>query len=172
MAQCTCRDAHATESWRLIALEFMVTPTGDFLKGIHKALSMKTELPPDVFFRPDLRLMIFRPRGVLDEKAVDQVVTFLEKEEEQADQCFNRFVDLSKLDSIQLSFDYLVRVSLHRRLSSMKRAPVKSAFFVTSEQAEHVADTHELGACGKNHFSTYRDVVLKLHRNASPDGIN
>ena len=105
---------------------------------------MKTELPPDVFFRPDLRLMIFRPHGVLDEKAVDQVVTFLEKEEEQADQCFNRFVDLSKLDSIQLSFDYLVRVSLHRRLSSMKRPRVKSAFFVTSEQAAHVADTHAL----------------------------
>ena len=105
---------------------------------------MKTELPPDVFFRPDLRLMIFRPRGVLDEKTVDQVVTFLEKEEDQADECFNRFVDLSKLDSIELSFDYLVRISLHRRLSVMKRPRVKSAFFVTNEQASHIADTHAL----------------------------
>ena len=41
------------------------------------------KLPPNVFFRPDLWLMIFRPQGILNEKRVNTIVAFLEEEEER-----------------------------------------------------------------------------------------
>ena len=35
------------------------------------------KLPPDVEFHEDIRLLIYRPRGLLDEASVDRVVTVL-----------------------------------------------------------------------------------------------
>lgn len=102
------------------------------------------KLPPDVLFHHDLRLMVFRPRGVLNQKVVDTIVAFLEDEETKAEKPFNRFSDLSKLDSIRLDFDYVVRVSLHRRLSYMKHPPVKAAFYVTNSEAAHIVNIHIL----------------------------
>jgi hypothetical protein len=104
----------------------------------------KIKLPRDVLFHHDLQLMVFRPRGILDEKVVDEIVAFLEKAEEKADKPFNRYSDLSKLKAIHLDFNYVVRVSLHRRLTYMKRPPVKSAFFVSNEETAHIVDIHIL----------------------------
>lgn len=105
---------------------------------------MKMKLPPNVLFHHDIHLMVFRPRGALTEKVVDEIVAFLEKEEERVEKPFNRYSDLSKVEAIKLDFDYAVRVSLHRRLSYMKHPPVKSAFFVTSKEAAHLVDIHAL----------------------------
>lgn len=105
---------------------------------------MKIKLPRDVLFDHDLGLMVFRPRGVLSEKVVDEIVAFLEKVEERNNRPFNRYSDLSKLERIDLNFDYVVRVSLHRRLTYMKHPPVKSAFFVATEEAAHIVDIHIL----------------------------
>ena len=104
----------------------------------------KIKLPRDVLFDHDLHLMVFRPRGTLNEKVVDEIVAFLEQAEERAHTPFNRYSDLSKLEAIELNFDYVVRISLHRRLTYMKYPPVKSAFYVTSEGAAHVVDIHAL----------------------------
>ena len=57
---------------------------------------MKMKLPPNVVFHHDLRLMVWRPRGILDEKEVRRIVGFLEKEEDRAEKPFNRFTDNSK----------------------------------------------------------------------------
>ena len=84
---------------------------------------MRMKLPPDVLFHHDLRLMVFRPRGVLDENRVDEIVAFLEKEEERAHKPFDRFSDLSKLDVIDLNYQYVFRVSLHRLRSYAKGPP-------------------------------------------------
>jgi hypothetical protein len=102
------------------------------------------KLPPNVFFRPDLWLMIFRPQGILNEKKVNTIVAFLEEEEERTRHPFNRFSDLSKLDAIDLEFRYVFRVSLHRRLSYASRPPVKSAFYVPNKATAQVVKVHAL----------------------------
>ncbi len=102
------------------------------------------KLPPNVFFRPDLRLMIFRPRGILNEKRVNTIVAFLEEVEERVGHPFDRFSDLSKLDAIDLEFRYLFRVSLHRRLSYAGRPPVKSAFYVPNKATAQIVKVHAL----------------------------
>jgi hypothetical protein len=102
------------------------------------------ELPPNVFFRPDLRLMIFRPRGILNEDQLAVIVAFLEKEEERAKHAFNRFTDLSTLDAIDLSIRSVIQVSLHRRLTYARRPPVKSAFYTPNETTAKLVRVHEL----------------------------
>ncbi|MGH7937881.1 MAG: hypothetical protein ACRD5Z_11530 [Bryobacteraceae bacterium] len=105
---------------------------------------MKTRLPPNVYFHPDIRLMIFRHRGILDEERVNTIVAYIEKEEDLAEKPFNRFADLSKLDAIDLDFQFLFRICLHRRLVYAHHPPVKSAFYVTSSAAVRVVRIHAL----------------------------
>jgi len=100
------------------------------------------KLPRDVLFHQDLRLMVFRPLGVLDEKRVDEIVAFLDKEEATAQKPFNRFSDLSKLDVIDLNYEHVFRVSIHREWSRAGGAPVKSAFYVTSTEAAKFVKIH------------------------------
>jgi hypothetical protein len=57
---------------------------------------------------------------------------------------FNRFSDLSVVESFHLTFKYVFHVALHRRLSHAGRAPVKSAFYVTHPQAAHIVKIHAL----------------------------
>jgi len=106
--------------------------------------AIKMKLSRDVLFHHDLRLMVFRPRGILDEKRVDEIVALLEREEKRAHREFDRFSDLSKLDAIRLSFQHVVRVSLHRLLSYSKHPPVKSAFYVTSDEAAQIVNIHAI----------------------------
>jgi hypothetical protein len=99
---------------------------------------MKIKLPPNVLFHQDLRLMVWRPRGVLNEKCVKAIVAFLEVAEKRADKAFNRFSDLSKLEAIDLDLHFVLSVSIHRRLVYAKYPPVKSAFYVTSPAAARI----------------------------------
>jgi len=39
------------------------------------------KIPPDLRFHSDIRLMVFRPYGILDEKRINTVVEFVEQEE-------------------------------------------------------------------------------------------
>lgn len=105
---------------------------------------MKLKLPPNVLFHHDLRLMVWRPRGILNEKSVNTIVAFLEAEEERADKAFNRFSDLSKLDAVDLDLQFVCRVSLHRRLVYAKHPPVKSAFYVTHPEVAHLVKVHAI----------------------------
>jgi len=100
--------------------------------------------PPNVLFHRDRCLMVFRPRGILDENSIETIVEFIEKEEDRAEKPFNRFSDFSKLDAIDLDFQFLVRVCLHRRLAYAQHPPVKSAFYVTSEAAARIVKIHAL----------------------------
>lgn len=101
-------------------------------------------LPPDVIFHHDLRLLVFRPRGILTEKEVNRVVEFLEIEEDRAQMPFNRFTDNSKLDAIDLDFNFVFRISLHRRLVYSKRPLVKSAFYVNSPAVARIVKLHSI----------------------------
>lgn len=103
---------------------------------------MKMKLPRWVSFHHDHRIMVFRPLGVLDEREVERIVAMLDRLEEEADRPFNRFSDLSKLDAIDLSFEFIFRISLHRRLIYSKYPPVRSAFYVTSPATARVVRAH------------------------------
>ena len=98
----------------------------------------------DLEFREDLHLIIWRPRGVLDEAAVNRGLVELVKRETKAAQPFNRFSDLSAVESFHLTFKYVFHIALYRRLSYSGREPVRSAFYVTDTEAAHIIKIHAL----------------------------
>jgi hypothetical protein len=102
------------------------------------------ESAPDVQFREDLHLFVWRPRGILDEAAVNKVLLDLFRRETMAAKPFNRFSDLSLVESFHLTFKYVFHVALHRRLSYIGRERIKSAFYVTHPEAAHLVKIHAL----------------------------
>ena len=105
-------------------------------------LAMKP--PSEVEFLEEAHLLIWRPRGILDEAAVNKVLVDLLRREAMAAKPFNRFCDLSAVESFHLTFKYIFHVALHRRLSYAGRGPIKSAFYVTHPEAAHLVKIHAL----------------------------
>src|SRR5438477_13168470 len=95
-------------------------------------------------FQEDIRLLIYRPRGVIDEAAVKKVVSVLEDLEANLQQPFNRFSDTLGADQIELNFKYVIQVSLCRRLSYAEHPPVKSAILAADSTMIHYARLHAL----------------------------
>jgi hypothetical protein len=102
------------------------------------------KLPPDVEFHDDIRLLIYRPGGVIDEAAVKRVVDVLEDLEAKLQKPFNRFSDTLAADEVELNFKYVIQVSLCRRLSYTGHPPVKSAILATDSTMIHYARLHAL----------------------------
>jgi hypothetical protein len=102
------------------------------------------ELPADVEYVEDANLFIWRPRGVLDEAAINKVLGCLEDLEAKLPAPFNRFADTLGADEIELNFKYVIQVSLHRRLAYAGRPPVKSAILATDATAIHHGRLHAL----------------------------
>jgi hypothetical protein len=107
-------------------------------------LESHMKLPAHVLFRKDLSLIMWRPRGVLDEAIVNEIVIFIGTAEARASKPFNRFADLSALDAVDLNFKFVFDVGLHRRLTYVGNPAVKSAFFVTSPATLHYTKLHKL----------------------------
>ena len=70
------------------------------------------KLPPDVEFHEDIRLLIYKPSGVIDETAVKKVISVLEDFEAKLQAPFNRFFDTLEADEVELNFKYVIQVSL------------------------------------------------------------
>src|SRR5205814_4064516 len=102
------------------------------------------KLPPDIEFHDDIRLLIYRPRGVVDEAAVQKAVDVLEDLEAKLQKPFNRFSDTLAADEVELNFKYIIQVSLCRRLSYAGHPPVKSAILATDSTMLHYARLHAL----------------------------
>src|SRR5207248_11692499 len=102
------------------------------------------KLPPDIEFHDDIRLLIYRPRGVVDEAAVQKAVDVLEDLEAKLQKTFNRFSDTLAADEVELNFKYVIQVSLCRRLSYAGHPPVKSAILATDSTMIHYARLHAL----------------------------
>jgi hypothetical protein len=100
------------------------------------------ELLPDVEFHEDIRLLVYRPRGLVNEAAINKVLTALEDLEGRLQEPFNRFTDTTAADEIELNFSYVIQFSLHRRLSYAGRPPVKSAILATDSTMIHYAKLH------------------------------
>jgi hypothetical protein len=97
------------------------------------------KLPAEIEFHQDIRLLIYRPRGLIDEAAVNKIISVIEDLETESQKPFNRFSDTSEAQDIELNFRYVIRVSLHRRLSHKGLAPVKSAILATDSTLIHYA---------------------------------
>jgi hypothetical protein len=102
------------------------------------------KLRPDIEFHDDIRLLIYRPRGVIDEAAVQKVVDVLEDLEAKLQKPFNRFSDTLAADEVELNFKYVIQVSLCRRLAYAGHPPVKSAILATDSTMVHYARLHAL----------------------------
>jgi hypothetical protein len=116
---------------------------------------------PHVLFHHDLHLMVFKPRGIITKKRLDAAIEMLEREEDRAEVPFNRFADLSKIDAIDVDFKSMFRFSLHRRLSYSRRSPVKSAIYVTSPAAAHIAKVHVL-------LTEFSPLKVKMFKGLAP----
>jgi len=116
------------------------------------------KLPPDVEFHDDIRLLIYRPRGVIDEAAIKRIVSVLEDLEAKLQKPFNRFSDTLAADEVELNFKYVIQVSLCRRLSYAGHPPVKSAILATDSTMIHYARLHALLTQGSPiHVRVFQD---------------
>jgi hypothetical protein len=74
------------------------------------------DLSPEIEFHEDIRLFIYRPRGLLDEVEVSRAVNALSDLEAKVREPFNRFCDTSGIDRVELNYRYVIHVSLYRVL--------------------------------------------------------
>src|SRR5215468_7801016 len=100
------------------------------------------KLPPEIEFLEDIRLFIHRPRGLLSEATINQVVGALEDLEAKLQEPFNRFLDTLAANEVELNFKFIIQVSLHRRLSYAGHPPVKSAILATDSTIIHYGRLH------------------------------
>jgi hypothetical protein len=102
----------------------------------------KITLPPDVEFYEDVRLFVYRPRGLMNEASVNKVVEIIGDLEARLKEPFNRFFDTLGHDQVELNFRYVIQISLHRRLSYAGRPPIKSAILATDSAIIHYGKLH------------------------------
>jgi len=115
-------------------------------------------LPPEIEFHDDIRLLIYRPHGVIDEAAVKKVVDVLEDLEARLQKPFDRFSDTLQADEVELNFKYVIQVSLCRRLSYTGHPPVKSAILATDSTMIHYTRLHALLTLGSPiHVRVFQD---------------
>ena len=104
----------------------------------------KVKLPPDVEFHEDIRLLVYRPRGLVNKAAVNKIITVVGELEVTSNEPFNRFSDTVAADAVDLNFEHIIRVSLYRRLFYGNRPPIKSAILATDATLIHYGKVHAL----------------------------
>ena len=102
------------------------------------------KFPPDVEFYEDIRLIVWRPHGLVNKAAVNKIITVIGELETISKEPFNRFSDTVEADAVDLNFEYIIHVSLYRRSFYGKRPPIKSAILATDETLIHYAKVHAL----------------------------
>jgi hypothetical protein len=102
------------------------------------------KLLPDIELNEKARLFVWRPRGVLNEAKVNEIIAFVTRQEKKYGRPYDRFTDLSQLDAVDLTFKCVFQVALYRRLARMGQEKIKSAFFVTSPEVARYIKLHAL----------------------------
>jgi len=97
------------------------------------------KLSPEIEFHQDIRLLIYRPKGVINEAEINRIIGVIEGIEAASQEPFNRFSDTTDAHEVELNFQYVIQASLHRRLSHKGRVPVKSAILATDSTLIHYA---------------------------------
>jgi len=101
-------------------------------------------LPPDVEFNEDFRLLVYKPRGLVDKAAVNKIVAIVGELETTLKEPFNRFSDTVAADAVDLNFEHIIHVSLYRRHFYGNRPPIKSAILATDTTLIHYGKVHAL----------------------------
>ena len=96
-------------------------------------------LPSNVEFHEDIRLLVYRPRGLVNKAAVNKIIGVVGELETTLKEPFNRFSDTMAADAIDLNFEHIIRVSLYRRRFYGNRPPIKSAILATDATLIHYA---------------------------------
>jgi len=117
---------------------------------------MKT--PPDTYFRPEVKLLVWNPHGILDEKVVNRILAFIREEEAQTDGNELRFIDTTTLTAVELNFRYVFHVALYRRMSRQGRRSLKSAFLIKDQEFDHYFKLHAL-------LTDHSSLHVKLFKN-------
>jgi hypothetical protein len=102
------------------------------------------KFPPGVEFQSDLHLFLWKPRGILNERAVNKIIDFIGEQEARSNANELRFIDTTALTAVDLNFDYVFHVALYRRLSRAGRSSIKSAFLVEDPAFAHYFKLHAL----------------------------
>jgi hypothetical protein len=104
----------------------------------------KVKLPPNVEFHEDIRLLVYRPRGLVNKTTVNKIITVIGELEITLKEPFDRFSDTVAADPVDLNFEYIIHVSLYRRRFYGKRPPIKSAILATDATLIHYGKVHAL----------------------------
>ena len=100
------------------------------------------KLPPELEFHEDIRLLIYRPRGLVNEAALNKTLSALEDLEAKLEKPFDRFSDTLATEEVELNFKYVIQFSLHRRLAYAGHPSVKSAILATDSTMIHYGKMH------------------------------
>ena len=100
--------------------------------------------PVGVQFHAKQRLLVWRPRGLLDESVVSEVVAALNQLEMELHEPFDRFSDTTGIEQVNLNYEYVISVALYRRFAYAHRPPIKSAILATDLELIHYAQIHAL----------------------------
>ena len=101
-------------------------------------------LPPEAHFDEDIRLLIYRPCGVLNEQSVYKITSIIGDLEAKLQEPFDRFFDTLGHDEVKLNFRYVIQISLYRVLSYGDRPAVKSAVLATDTTIAHYCQLHAI----------------------------
>ena len=100
--------------------------------------------PFGVQFHAEQRLVVWRPRGTLNEKELSDVVAALGQLEGQFGAPFNRFADLARVDAVNINYEYVFTVSLYRSFAYGHRPPIKSAILAIDPTLVDYGKLHAL----------------------------
>ncbi len=126
-----------------------ITGNPDGGSGANRALfssssEKRVNFPSDVEFHDDIRLLVYRPHGLLDEVSVNRIVKIVGDLEARLNEPFDRFFDTLGHDEVELNFRHVIQISLHRVLSYLDRPPVKSAILATDSTIAHYCQLHAI----------------------------
>ena len=103
---------------------------------------MKLPLPPDVEFHEDIGLLIYKPRGSLGRAAINKIISLIGELEFTSKEPFNRFLDTTAADIVDLNAEYVRGVSLFRRRFYGNRPSIKTAILATDSTVAEYGHLH------------------------------
>lgn len=95
---------------------------------------------PRTWFHPKWQLVTWHPAGVFDDAMADQIVEFVELEENIQEAPFHRYTDLSGLTHIRLTAGHIFQIAKRRHQVA---EPVKSAFWTNKIVSLSMAYVYE-----------------------------
>jgi len=89
---------------------------------------------------PKFRLATLHPVGILTDALADQIIEFIEMQEHDQDELFDRYTDFAGLTQVRPKVDHMFEIA-RRRWSA--REPVNSAFFADQPVTLSIAKMYE-----------------------------